>query len=159
MGLQYFMLHSRNFITENIGKISFFPCRFSSSRILNFISANTKKSYVMRSAIWYHLQNLKNVKNTHGRVLLLLKLQVKAYNFIKSGHGHFSRILNRKNLATHLIEELFKAQTIVLNSVQLGQNWGLMSKIGQNWGLMSRIGAFYVQVNLALAEQLNMLSQ
>ena len=26
-------------------------------------------------AIWYHLCNLKNVKNTHGGVLLLVKLQ------------------------------------------------------------------------------------
>ena len=29
----------------------------------------------MRCAIWYHLQNLKNVKNTHGRVLILVKVQ------------------------------------------------------------------------------------
>ena len=28
--------------------------------------------YVMRCAIWYHLCNLKNVKNTHGGVLLLV---------------------------------------------------------------------------------------
>ena len=27
--------------------------------------------------IWYHLYNLKNVKNTHGGVLLLVKLQAK----------------------------------------------------------------------------------
>ena len=26
-------------------------------------------------AIWYHLNNLKNVKNTHGGVLFLAKLQ------------------------------------------------------------------------------------
>ena len=31
--------------------------------------------YVMRYAIWYHLCNLKNGKNTHGGVLLLVKLQ------------------------------------------------------------------------------------
>ena len=30
---------------------------------------------VMRYAIWYHLYNLKNVKNTHGGVLILVKLQ------------------------------------------------------------------------------------
>ena len=30
--------------------------------------------YVVRFAIWYHLYNLKNVKNTHGGVLLLVKL-------------------------------------------------------------------------------------
>ena len=34
-------------------------------------------SFVMRCAIWYHLYNLKNVKNTHGGVLLLVKLQAK----------------------------------------------------------------------------------
>ena len=31
----------------------------------------------MRCAILYHLYNLQNVKNTHGRVLLLIKLQLK----------------------------------------------------------------------------------
>ena len=30
---------------------------------------------VMFYAIWYQLFNLKNVKNTHGRVLLLVKMQ------------------------------------------------------------------------------------
>ena len=34
--------------------------------------------YVMRCAIWYHLYNLKNVKNTHGGVLFFVKLQTKA---------------------------------------------------------------------------------
>ena len=37
----------------------------------------------MRCAIWYHLYNLKNLKNTHGRVLILVKLQAKACNFTK----------------------------------------------------------------------------
>ena len=32
---------------------------------------------------WYHLHSLKNVKNTHGRVLILVKLQAKACNFTK----------------------------------------------------------------------------
>ena len=31
----------------------------------------------MRCAIWYYLHNLKNVKNTHGVVLLFLKLQAE----------------------------------------------------------------------------------
>ena len=30
----------------------------------------------MRCAIWWHLYNLKNVKNTHGGVLILVKLQL-----------------------------------------------------------------------------------
>ena len=38
--------------------------------------------YVMRCTIWYHLHHLKNVKNTHGRVLLLVKLQAKAFTKI-----------------------------------------------------------------------------
>ena len=35
-------------------------------------------------AIWYHLYNLINVKNTNGGVLLLVKLQVSSCNFTKS---------------------------------------------------------------------------
>ena len=30
--------------------------------------------YVVRCAIWYHVYNLKNVKNTYGGVLILVKL-------------------------------------------------------------------------------------
>ena len=35
-------------------------------------------------ANWYHLYNLKKVKNTHGGVLIFVKLQASACNFIKS---------------------------------------------------------------------------
>ena len=35
----------------------------------------------MRCAIWYHLYNLENAKNTHGGVLLLVQLQALAKNF------------------------------------------------------------------------------
>ena len=31
--------------------------------------------------IWYHLYNLKNLKNTHGGVLRLIKLQDSSCNF------------------------------------------------------------------------------
>ena len=34
--------------------------------------------YEMLCAIWYHLHNFKNVKNTHGGVLLLVELTKKA---------------------------------------------------------------------------------
>ena len=37
----------------------------------------------MRCAIWYHLYNLKNVKNTRGRVLILVRLRASACNFTK----------------------------------------------------------------------------
>ena len=41
-------------------------------------------SYVKLCAIWYHLYNFKNVKNTCREVLLLVKLKAKAKNFTKS---------------------------------------------------------------------------
>ena len=47
-----------------------------------------------------HFYNLKNVKNSHGGVLLLEKLQAEAYNYTKSNtifHGCFSRFLNCTN--------------------------------------------------------------
>ena len=34
-------------------------------------------------AIWYHLYNFKNVKNTYGGVLILVKLQAEVCNFTK----------------------------------------------------------------------------
>ena len=41
------------------------------------------KRFVLRCAIWYHLYNLKNVKSTHGGVLILVKLRASACNFTK----------------------------------------------------------------------------
>ena len=38
----------------------------------------------MLCAICYHLCNLKNVKNTNGGVLLVLKLHARTCNFTKS---------------------------------------------------------------------------
>ena len=35
-------------------------------------------------AVWHHLYNLKNVKNIHNAVLLLVKLQTSICNFTKS---------------------------------------------------------------------------
>ena len=51
---------------------------------LDFTYCQMRGYTVMRCAIWYHLYNLKNVKNTHGGVLLLVKSQAKACNFNKS---------------------------------------------------------------------------
>ena len=45
--------------------------------------------YVMFCTIWYHLNNVKNVKNTHGGVLLLPKITLR--------HGCFSCFSNCKN--------------------------------------------------------------
>ena len=45
----------------------------------------------MRCVIWNHLYDLKNVKNTHGGVLLLVKLP--GWNFTKSSMGVFHAFL------------------------------------------------------------------
>ena len=59
--------------------------------ILKEISRNNLKSatFVTR-VIWYRMYNFKNVKNSHGGVLLLVKLQAETCNFTKSNtpeHG------------------------------------------------------------------------
>ena len=45
----------------------------------------------MRCAIYYHLCNFKNVKKTHGGVLLLVKLQAKSpwvfFTFLNCKNG------------------------------------------------------------------------
>ena len=49
----------------------------------------------MRCAIWYHLCNLKSVKNTNGGVLILVKLQASLKLTLL--YGCFSRFLNCLN--------------------------------------------------------------
>ena len=48
------------------------------------------KIYETLCAIWYHLYYLKNLKNTHGGVLLLVKLEAKApwYQMIPNRAKH-----------------------------------------------------------------------
>ena len=59
------------------------------------------KLIVVRCTIWYHLYNLKNLKNIHGGVLILVKLQAfEAFNFTKINTAawvFFSRFLNCTN--------------------------------------------------------------
>ena len=45
---------------------------------LEYEAKKMSQRYVMLCTIWYHLHNLKNAKNTHGGVLLLVKLQAKS---------------------------------------------------------------------------------
>ena len=68
----------------------------------------------MRCAISYHLYNLKNVKSTHGGVLLLVKLQAFAISKSNTPLWMFSRFLNctngtksRKASHFHLFELLY----------------------------------------------------
>ena len=39
------------------------------------VAVKCAQENVLRCAIWHHLFNLKNVKSTHGGVLILVKLQ------------------------------------------------------------------------------------
>ena len=52
---------------------------FISSVIVNIFLDASWCIYVMRCAIWHHLYNFKSVKNTHGGVLILVKLQVQVF--------------------------------------------------------------------------------
>ena len=54
---------------------------------------------VVRCAICYNLHNLKNVKNTHGGVLILVKCGLKSATLLKLTllHECFSRFLNCTN--------------------------------------------------------------
>ena len=59
-----------------------------------------KLLYVIRCAIWDHLYNLKNVKSTHGGVLILVKVAgLKPPTLLKLTllPGCFSRFLNCTN--------------------------------------------------------------
>ena len=53
-------------------------------KYLKKVNAKLQFLNVMLCAIWYHFYNLKNMKDTRGRVLLLVKLQVETCNFTKS---------------------------------------------------------------------------
>ena len=52
---------------------------------------------VVRFGIWYHLHNLKNVKNIHGAVLILVKLQAATLLKLTFLHGSVSRFLSCTN--------------------------------------------------------------
>ena len=56
------------------------------------------KHIVMRCAISYHLCNLKNAKNTHGRVLLLVKKPATLLKVKLLLHKCFSRFSNCTNV-------------------------------------------------------------
>ena len=73
----------------------------------------------MLCAIWYHLYNLKNVKNIHGGMSRSVRLQVEACILLKVTllHGCFSRFLNCTNgtilrKASHIKRSFRESQSI-----------------------------------------------
>ena len=77
----------------------------------------------MRCAIWYRFYNLKNVRNTHGGVPLLVKLQDSACHFTKSnthpwGFFHVFKIVQMvPNRVNHLIIFIKKGRFLKLDAV------------------------------------------
>ena len=81
----------------------------------------------MRCAIWYQLYNLRKVKNTHGGVLLLEKLQASASaasacNFTKSNTPPWAFFMFLKLYKWYQIAQsiayLFGRTTITATSIQ-----------------------------------------
>ena len=81
---------------------------------------------MMRCTIWYHLFNLKKLKNTHGGVLILVQLQAEACNFTKINTPPwvFSRFLNctkstkSRNASHFMLQEIphyFFPQTLPMH--------------------------------------------
>ena len=73
-----FWRYSQIFYVANLPFLQYFTVKMFSAFSCNWyrLGGNwTFLSFTMFCAIWYHLYNLKNVKNTHGGVLLLVKLQ------------------------------------------------------------------------------------
>ena len=65
--------------------------------------------------IWYHLYNLKDAKNTYGRVILLVKLQTEA-----SKYSCINSIVSIRNIYLYKYEYLcnYKLETIICWTVQ-----------------------------------------
>ena len=91
---------------------------------------------MVRCTIWYHLYNLKNVKNTHGGVLLLIKLQAVS-RFLNCTNGTKSRNASHSvlsfsiwqgkyfnNVATSVINNFIGLTKILDNSL-----WKTVSSI------------------------------
>ena len=71
----------------NAGSLEFHKIRlifYFLKKLLSKATTCTPGTIVMVCLIWYHLHNLKNVKNTYERVLLLVKLQARFFRFVIS---------------------------------------------------------------------------
>ena len=76
-------------------------------------------------AIWYHMHNLKNVKNNDGGVLLLVKLQTELSTLLKVAllHRYFSRFLKLYKWYQIVQSVTCKLEPNVLRPVPAYQKW------------------------------------
>ena len=65
---------------------------------------NRLKVFVMRCAIWYHLYNLKNVKNTLRGISILVKLQAETQSRNAPHFIFYFKALSRSELKNVLLE-------------------------------------------------------
>ena len=70
----------------------------------------------MLCAIWYHLYNLKNVKNTHGGVLLLVKLFSRFLNYAS---GTKSRKVSHVKLWCNTFNVLLLGSTLISIKIEM----------------------------------------
>ena len=85
----------------------------------------------MFCAIWYHLYNFKNVKNIHGRVLLLVKLQafsLKLYEKLHSAMGVFHVLNSTNGTKSRNASHCFKSDTnlSVCITLTLHKKWSFL---------------------------------
>ena len=73
-------------------------------------SKRLKHKYIGYFVFWYHLYNLKDVKNTNGGVLLLVKLQALLKCF-----SHFLNCTNDTKLRKVSHMTIFSASTVALH--------------------------------------------
>ena len=88
----------------------------------------------MFRAIWYHLYNSKNVKNAHGRVLLLVKLQAKSLQLYYRVATLFMRWKLRR------FEEIWGGITNIFEEI--------CQNLAQNLRRIEEISHMYVLVNI-----------
>ena len=83
-------------IGENLRQLPHLEIRLNAFR--RSTSPQNNSLCVVRCAVWYHLYTLKNVKNTHGWVILLIKLQAHIILILNWQKPHIILILNWQKL-------------------------------------------------------------
>ena len=105
---------------------------------------------MVRCAIWYHLYNLKNVKNTHGRVLTLVKLHAEAF-----GCKPPVNLQTDKGTNVHRTRKFTSLVTAVLESPKLLTIYNLASrKLKVMMALVSLKVSSSMNLILGISEQI-----
>ena len=135
--------------------------------LISFFKLKSNASHMLNKQFWIrHLLNfvifdalrdlvvlfgqLKNVKNTHGCVLLLAKLQASAYNFTKSNTPPWVSLTFLKLYKCHQI-----AQRITIWGLMLKKSWITINnfiKYLQSYMMLNAVVVFIPLVGLRSKE-------